>query len=75
MIRLVDVGIRETDDDRTKPFCFEIFPLIGDKIKSSKSVPNEAGKMSEGRRNRFRFSTNDEDHRWISFKVIIPFYD
>lgn len=55
MIRLVDVGIRETDDDRNKPFSFEIFPLVGEKIKSSKPVPNEAGKMSEGRRMIFLF--------------------
>lgn len=48
MIPLIDVGIRESDEDRTKPFCMEIFPLAREKIKLSKPVPNEAGKMSEG---------------------------
>ena len=52
MIPLIDIGIRETDEDRTKPFCFEIFPLAREKIKSSKPIPNEAGKMSDGKTNK-----------------------
>ena len=48
MIPLIDVGVREVDDDRTKQFCFELFPLTGDKVKASKSVPGEIGKWIEG---------------------------
>lgn len=45
---MIDVGVREVDDDRTKQFCFELFPLTGDKVKASKSVPGEIGKWIEG---------------------------
>lgn len=48
MIPLVDVGIREIDDDRTKQFCLELFPLTGDKVKASKPAPGEIGKWIDG---------------------------
>ena len=48
VIPLVDVGIREIDDDRTKQFCLELFPLTGDKVKASKPAPGEIGKWIDG---------------------------
>jgi hypothetical protein len=47
MIPLIDIGVRETEDDRTRQFCFELFPLAGEKMKSSKPISNEAGKMTD----------------------------
>jgi hypothetical protein len=49
MISLINIGVREIEDDRTKQFCFELFPLAGEKMKSSKPTSNEAGKMTEGK--------------------------
>ncbi len=49
MITLINIGVREIEDDRTKQFCFELFPLAGEKMKSSKPTPNETGKMTEGK--------------------------
>ena len=47
MIPLIDIGVREVEDDRTRQFCFELFPLVGEKMKSSKPIANEAGKMTD----------------------------
>ncbi len=47
MIPLIDIGVREAEDDRTRQFCFELFPLVGEKMKSSKPIANEAGKMTD----------------------------
>jgi len=55
MIPLINVGIREIEDDRTKQFCFELFPLAGERVKSSKPTSNEAGKMTEGKNIFFLF--------------------
>jgi len=49
VIPLVDVGVREIEDDRTKQFCFELFPLTGDKVKASKPAPGEVGKWIDGK--------------------------
>lgn len=49
VIPLVDVGVREVEDDRTKQFCFELFPLTGDKVKASKPAPGEVGKWIDGK--------------------------
>lgn len=48
MIPLINVGVREIEDDRAKQYCFELFPLAGEKVKSSKPISNDAGKMTEG---------------------------
>lgn len=48
IIPLVDVGVREIDDDRTKQFCFELYPLAGEKVKTNKPTPGETGKVIEG---------------------------
>ncbi|CAF0837786.1 unnamed protein product [Adineta ricciae] len=67
VIPLVDVGIREIDDDRTKQFCFELFPLTGDKVKASKPAPGEIGKWIDGHHTVYRMSALSEDDRkdWI----------
>lgn len=67
MIPLIDIGIREIDDDRQKTFCFELFPLAGEKVKSSKAIANEAGRMTEGNHSVYRMSatTEDEQKEWI----------
>lgn len=48
VIPLVDVGVREIDEDRTKQFCFELFPLTGDKVKASKPSPGDLAKWIDG---------------------------
>ncbi len=45
----MDVGVREVEDDRTKQFCFELFPLTGDKVKASKPAPGDMGKWIDGK--------------------------
>ncbi|CAF3684350.1 unnamed protein product [Rotaria sordida] len=67
VIPLVDVAVREIDDDRTKQYCFEIFPLTGDKVKASKAAPGEIGKWIEGHHTVYRMSASSEDERkdWI----------
>ncbi|CAF3927868.1 unnamed protein product [Rotaria magnacalcarata] len=67
VIPLVDVAVREIEDDRTKPFCFELFPLAGDKVKASKPAPGEVGKWIEGHHTVYRMSALSEDDRkdWI----------
>jgi hypothetical protein len=67
MIPLVDIGVRETEDDRTRQFCFELFPLAGEKVKSSKTTSNEAGKMTGGNHSVYRMAAATEDERkeWI----------
>ncbi len=67
MIPLIDIGVREIEDDRTKPFCFELFPLAGEKVKSSKTTSNEAGKMTGGNHSVYRMAAATEDERkeWI----------
>ena len=68
MIPLINVGIREIEDDRTKPFCFELFPLAGEKVKSSKPTPNEAGKMTEGKQHRLILKNKKQTkHKIIKF--------
>jgi hypothetical protein len=58
MVPLVDIGVRETEDDRTRQFCFELFPLAGEKVKSSKPTSNETGKMTEGTKIFFESKSN-----------------
>ncbi len=58
MVPLVDIGVRETEDDRTRQFCFELFPLAGEKVKSSKPISNETGKMTEGTKIFFERKSN-----------------
>ncbi|CAF3557551.1 unnamed protein product [Rotaria socialis] len=67
IIPLVDVGVREIDDDRTKQFCFELFPLAGEKVKTTKPTPGETGKATEGHHTVYRMSASSEDERkdWI----------
>lgn len=67
MIPLIDIGVRETEDDRTRQFCFELFPLAGEKMKSSKPISNEAGKMTDSYHTIYRMSatTDDERKEWI----------
>ena len=67
MIPLVDIGIREVEDDRQKAFCFELFPLAGEKVKSTKVPSNEAGKMTEGNHSVYRMSATTESERkeWV----------
>lgn len=50
VIPLVDVGVREIDEDRTKQSCFELFPLTGDKVKASKPAPGDLAKWIDGER-------------------------
>jgi hypothetical protein len=66
VIPLINVGIREIEDDR-KSFCFELFPLAGEKVKSSKTTSNEAGKMTGGNHSVYRMAAATEDERkeWI----------
>ena len=52
MIPLVDVGVREVDDDRAKQYCFELFPLAGDRVKASKPAPGDMGKWIDGETER-----------------------
>ncbi|CAF3565599.1 unnamed protein product [Rotaria sp. Silwood1] len=67
VIPLVDVAVREIDDDRTKQYCLEIFPLTGDKVKASKPVPGDIGKWIEGHHTVYRMSASSDDDRkdWI----------
>ncbi|CAF0837024.1 unnamed protein product [Rotaria sp. Silwood1] len=67
IISLIDVGVREIEDDRTKPFCFELFPLTGEKVKTTKPILGEIGKATEGHHTVYRMSASSEDERkdWI----------
>jgi hypothetical protein len=71
MIPLINVGVRETEDDRKAQFCFELFPLAGEKVKSSKPTPNEIGKMTEGKNIFFQKNKSN----FTVFQVIIQFID
>ena len=48
IILLIDVGVRDIEDDRTKQFCFELYSLAGEKVKTSKPTSGETGKATEG---------------------------
>ena len=48
IIPLIDIGVRDVDEDRTKQFCFELYPLSADKMKTNKPIPGEPGRMTEG---------------------------
>lgn len=61
VIPLVDVGVREVDEDRTKQFCLELFPLSGDKVKASKPAPGDVAKWIDGKEK----NTRNEMIRWI----------
>jgi cytohesin len=67
VIPLVDVGVRDVDEDRTKQYCFELFPLTGDKVKASKPAPGDLGKWIDGHHTVYRMSATSEDDRkdWI----------
>ncbi|UJR16424.1 hypothetical protein I4U23_003326 [Adineta vaga] len=67
IVSLIDVGVREIEDDRPKQFCFELFPLAGEKVKSTKPVSGEIGKVTEGHHTVYRMSAPSDDERkdWI----------
>jgi len=67
IIPLIDIGVRDVDDDRTKQFCFELYPLSADKMKTNKPIPGEPGRMTEGSHTVFRMSAGSEEERkdWI----------
>ncbi|CAF1349006.1 unnamed protein product [Didymodactylos carnosus] len=66
IIPLVNVDVRDSDD-RTKQFCFELFPLAGDKVKACKPAPGDVGKTTEGNHTVYRMSATSEEDRkeWI----------
>ncbi|CAF3880776.1 unnamed protein product [Rotaria sp. Silwood2] len=67
IIPLIDIGVREIEDDRTKQFCFELFPLAGEKVKTTKPTLGEIGKATEGHHTVYRMSSSSEEERkdWI----------
>ncbi|CAF0864881.1 unnamed protein product [Didymodactylos carnosus] len=66
IIPLVNVDVRDSDD-RTKQFCFELFPLAGDKVKACKPVSGDFGKTTEGHHTVYRMTAASEEDRkeWI----------
>ncbi|CAF1182831.1 unnamed protein product [Adineta steineri] len=67
IVSLIDVGVREIDDDRTKQYCFELFPLTGERLKTSKPTSGEQAKTTESNHAVYRMSASSDDERkdWI----------